>query len=248
MQSLLEDNKATQISFEETMFRDLIQSTTLPQQEKSLDRLTDEGFVILGAGSDSVAKTLGIIIVHLTLQPALLKRLRAALVKGLRDGQSASWTELEKIPLLAAVVKEGVRLHHGLSARTPRIAPNEALIYKQWRIPAGIPVSSVQALIHLNSDIFPQPRSFCPDRWLDNGHLHTRLDAFLLSFGRGARACLGINLAYAELYIALAALVQRFDFTLYETDARDVDLQRDLTIPAARPGSLGVRAQIANKL
>ena len=232
-----------------TIFQDLLGSNALPSDEKGLDRLTDEGAVLLGAGSETVAKTLGIISVHLMLQPQIVERLRAELTKLMpMPTMDASWLDLEKLPYLTAVIKEGLRLHHGLTARNPRVAPHENLQYKEWVIPAGTPVSSIQALIHLNPDIFHDPRAFLPERWLDHGEIRKGADKFMFSFGRGSRACLGINLAYAELFIALAAIVRRFDFVPYRTDVRDVDLERDFTIPTPKLGSLGVRAMVSRKL
>jgi len=36
------------------------------------------------------------------------------------------------------VVNEALRLSHGLVIRSPRVSPTEALIYKDYSIPAGV--------------------------------------------------------------------------------------------------------------
>ena len=232
-----------------TVFKELLESKSLPPEEKSIERLTDEGAVLLGAGSETVAKTLGIITLHLMLAKGKLDRLRSELRdKQPNSGTRLSWTELEKLPYMTAVIKEGLRLHHGLTARNPRVAPNEDLRYKQWVIPAGTPVSSIQALIHLNPEIFPEPRAFLPERWLLDGGKSSKSTRYMFSFGRGSRSCLGISLAYAELYLTLAILVPRFDFVPFDTGVEDVDLERDFTIPTPRLGSLGVRATVSRIL
>lgn len=45
--------------------------------------------------------------------------------------------------------------------------------------------------IHLNPDIYPDPHQFIPERWMgaDKG----KLDQYLVTFGRGSRACLGMK-------------------------------------------------------
>ena len=228
---------------ERTIFKDLLATESLPPEEKSIERLTDEGAVLLGAGSETVAKTLGIIVVHLTEHPEKVKRIQTELLQALPDQTHLPWLKLEKLPYFSAVIQEGLRLHHGLAARNPRVATNEDLQYKQWTIPAGTPVSSLPALIHLDPKNFPEPQKFAPERWLQNeaeGLKGRRMD--MLSFGKGSRSCLGVNLAYAELYITLAALIPRYEFVPYETDVRDVYLERDFTIPTPRIGSKGVRA------
>lgn len=213
-----------------------------------MERLIDEGAVLLGAGSETVAKTLGIIIVHLMKNPDKVKRAETEILRTMPEQTGHSWITLEKLPYLSAIIKEGLRLHHGLAARNPRVATNEDLQYKQWTIPAGIPVSSLPALIHLNSKNFPEPEAFLPERWLQSEGKDLKGERMdMLSFGKGSRSCLGINLAYAELYITLAALVLHFEFIPYETDVRNVYLERDFTIPTPRIGSLGVRAIVKKK-
>lgn len=61
---------------------------------------------------------------------------------------------------------------------------------------------------------------------------------------KGTRQCLGINLAYAELYLVLAAVFRRFELELWETSIEDVKMARDIFIPAARVGSGGVRVLV----
>ena len=239
------DGKADSIHASRSIFRDLIDNADLPQESKSVDALTDEGVVLLGAGSETVAKTLGIIFFHLHDQPLILEQLRNELQS--KSDATLTWNALEKLPLLTACIEEGLRLHHGLTTRNPRIAPKENLSYGSWIIPAGTPISTIQALVHLNPEVFPEPTAFKPDRWLNQeGNQDLKAKRFMFSFSRGSRACLGINLAYAELYLTLAALLKCFTFELVDTSVEDVELQRDFNIPTARLGSLGVQARVVS--
>ena len=56
--------------------------------------------------------------------------------------------------------------------------------------------------------------------------------------------CLGINLANAELYIALASVFRRLDFELWDTDEGDVEMKSDFFVPMPREGSRGVRVVV----
>ena len=95
-------------------------------------------------------------------------------------------------------------------------------------IPRGTPVSQTFRDVLLDPEIFPEPREFDPDRYLRAAEKGERLDRYLVSFSRGGRSCAGINLAYAELYLTVAALVSRFDMELFDFDrARDLDVVRD---------------------
>jgi cytochrome P450 len=96
----------------------------------------------------------------------------------------------------------------------------------------------------MDPSIFPQPERFNPDRWLGEA----RLDRYLVSFGKGTRICLGINLAYAEMFLTIAAIFRRLDLEMYETSLEDVRIERDFFVAAPRLDSKGVRAVVKGLL
>jgi len=63
------------------------------------------------------------------------------------------------------------------------------MYFQGWTIPQDTPVGMTSALIHQNPEIFPEPRKFIPERWIEN----PRLDQYLLSFSKGGRQCAGIK-------------------------------------------------------
>ncbi|CAL3971606.1 unnamed protein product [Diplocarpon coronariae] len=137
-----------------------------------------------------------------------------------------------------------------------RIAPDETRILndgqKNWHIPPGIPVGMTSVLVHHDESVFPDSRSFLPERWI--GHPH--LDRYLVSFSRGSRMCIGVHFAHAELYITMARIFQAYGskdmrldsdqgyLELFETTRDDVELRRDAFIPVAKAGSEGVRINV----
>jgi len=60
------------------------------------------------------------------------------------------------------------------------------------------PVSSTQYFILTDPEIFPDPKSFLPERWLTpvGGFNHTMANKYVVNFGRGSRACVGIKYVY----------------------------------------------------
>lgn len=170
------------------------------------------------------------------------------------------WSVLESLPYLTAVILEAIRLAQGVATRLPRIAPDEVRTYEgtfqprfgrpekvvKFTIPAGTPVSMSTAILHHNEETFPDSQSFIPERWLKDDGVTRRkdLEGYLMSFSKGSRSCLGINLMYCELYYGLAALVLRVFRTmeLIETTESDVAYDRDMFIPAPVATSKGVRA------
>jgi cytochrome P450 len=67
----------------------------------------------------------------------------------------------------------------------------------------------------------------------------------LVAFSKGSRACLGLNLAYAEMYLALANVMRRFEMVLDDVvRERDVDIVRDCIVGLPSKGSKGVTVRI----
>lgn len=100
------------------------------------------------------------------------------------------WRQLEKLPYLNACVQESIRLSHGIVTRDPRLAPDTDLQYGQWTIPKNTPVSMTTVDVLMNKDIFPEPESFIPERWIE----HPELQRYFVPFGKGSRQCIGIKL------------------------------------------------------
>lgn len=55
------------------------------------------------------------------------------------------------------------------------------------------PVSQSIYFVHMDPDVFPEPNSFNPDRWLEFSQKGERLDRFLVPFTKGSRMCLGMK-------------------------------------------------------
>lgn len=193
-----------------------------------------------------------------------LKKLREELLTVLPEPDgNIDLVTLERMPYLTACVKEALRMGNGTSTRLQRIAPDETLVFqdpqtgKEWTIPAGTPVSLSSLLIHRDEGIFPEAKKFWPERWLES----PGLDRYLLTFSKGSRQCLGMHLAYAEMYLTMARVFRAFgtkeleavgvrsDFgniELFETTERDVICVADLMVPAVWEGSEGVRIRVVD--
>lgn len=116
-----------------------------------------------------------------------------------------------------------------------------------------------QMFIMQDPDIFPRPKEFIPQRWLGPDNRGDRFKdtdfpepcfakKFLVPFSRGSRACLGMNLAYAEIFLTIGALLRPggLDFELFETDASDMETVHDFFNPSPRLDSKGLRVRVKN--
>lgn len=107
------------------------------------------------------------------------------------------------------------------------------------------------SMLHTDPAVFPEPQEFRPERWLPESKpkspANGSLEKYLIPFGRGSRICLGMNLAYAEIYMTLAAVFRRFELELYETTREDVDVVHDFVLGMPRLDTKGVRVVVVGK-
>ncbi|GME40911.1 Cytochrome P450 [Neofusicoccum parvum] len=213
----------------------------LPPSELSTPRLTEEAFTLLGAGTVTTASTLATTLYHLLASPPRLSRLRAEIAGA---GHPLTWTALERLPYLSAALSEGLRLSYGVSHRLARVSPDAALRVPgvAAAVPPGTPTSMTQMLLHDDPALFPEPRAFRPERWLGAAAEVAARRRWLVPFSRGTRQCVGLNLAYAEMYLVLGALLgPGLGLELWETGRADVSVVHDFFNPAPGMESKGVR-------
>jgi len=170
-----------------------ILESDLPPAEKSLERICDEVTTVSGAGFETSAGVLRLIIFHVFTNQEILQQLRKELVSAkATPHETVELGKLEQLPYLTSVLMEGLCLSPGIATRLQRIAPCQELVYNQWRIPAGTSVGMTNLWMHLDETLYPDPRRFNPDRWMDIDERKI-LDRKFAPFSKGTRSCLGMK-------------------------------------------------------
>ncbi|KAJ5704931.1 hypothetical protein N7536_000620 [Penicillium majusculum] len=186
--------------------------------------------------TDSSAMALSAAILELIKPPAMRHRLRGELNDYCLE--SDDWSSLTKLPYLAAVVKETLRMYPSLPGLLPRVVPAGGRTIGQHYLPQGTIIAVSIYAMHQNAEAYPEPTRFIPERWLINGDKER--DGCFTPFQKGNNACIGINLAYMQLYLGIAHTVKRFDLALCESDFTDWDWIDRAGAKLARPVSLRV--------
>jgi cytochrome P450 len=101
------DGKMVQGGRQSTLIEHLLDSD-MPESEKATKRLTGEFIAILSGGTMTTARTLSTITYFVLANSHIQARLREALTEAMAGypDKLPKWAELEKIPYLAACVKE----------------------------------------------------------------------------------------------------------------------------------------------
>ena len=148
--------------------------------------LRDELMTLLLAGHETTATAVSWAIERLLRHPDKFERLRSG------DEE-----------YLDAVTKETLRLRPVLPIVARKLV--EPMEIGGHELPAGVVVAPCIYLVHRRADVYPEPRAFRPERFLQ-----TPPGTYTwIPFGGGVRRCLGAAFAEMEMRIALREILRR---------------------------------------
>ncbi|ESK87846.1 benzoate 4-monooxygenase cytochrome p450 [Moniliophthora roreri MCA 2997] len=232
---LLENKEALNAVDHETIYHHMLgpaENDAAASRHVPLTRqdLVDEAMTLVGAGSDTVGLTSTVGTFYVLQNPAIAQKLKDELKSVWPDVESpVGLTVLEKLPYLTAVIKESLRLGHGVVSPLPRAVGASNAIIDGLVVPAGTIIEMSPVFLHENPDIFENPLNFSPERWLQGD---TReLEYNLVPFSKGPRICLGLNLAWCELYLIFANVFRKLDMRLFNTTVEDIRSYKEYFVP-----------------
>jgi cytochrome P450 family 135 len=161
--------------------------------------LRDELMTLLTDGPTS--SSLAWVFERLLRHPEKLERLQEEVLAGEEDDY------------MDAVVKETLRLCPPVPVVVRRLL--EPMELGGHMLPAGTTVAPCVYLIHRNEDVYPQPRHFLPERFLEQPPgTYT-----WIPFGGGTRRCLAASYAELEMKRVLRTVLGEVDLRPVDTDS-----------------------------
>ncbi|KAI9931758.1 hypothetical protein MW887_010337 [Aspergillus wentii] len=190
-----------------------------------------ELFDHLTAGFETSAVVLTYLFWELSRRPDLQEELRKELLTlepKIAYPRASASTELppsktiDALPLLEAIVTETLRRHAAIPGIQPRVTPSPSCTLVGYdNIPANTRVNTQAYSLHRNPEVFPDPESWQPQRWLNEGNSPSDLEErrrWFWAFGSGGRMCVGSNLALQEIKLVVAAIYTNFSSTVVNDD------------------------------
>ncbi|UEA33742.1 cytochrome P450 [Mycobacterium avium subsp. avium] len=179
----------------------LLRSTYDDGAAMSHKEIGDELLTLLAAGHETTASTLAWAFERISRHPELLARLVEEADNGGNELRQAAIQEVQR----ARTVIDFAGRH---------VYPD---VYRlgEWVIPRGYSIIVGIAQIHDNPDVFPDPRRFDPQRFIDNKPSALSW----IPFGGGTRRCVGAAFANMEMDVVLRTVLRHF--TIETTDAPD---------------------------
>ncbi|KAJ8650121.1 hypothetical protein MRB53_003144 [Persea americana] len=185
---------------------------------------------IFTAGSETMASTTEWAMAELLNTPKVMAKARAELIESTIKGKSIEESDVSGLPYLQAVVKETFRLHPPGPLLIPHKAESDVEI-GGFTIPKDSKVIVNVWAIGRDPDLWVDPTSFMPERFLGSNMDYKGQDFELIPFGSGRRICPGLPLASLMVHLMLASLLRSFDWKLPNgMSPQDTDMSHKFAI------------------
>ena len=173
----------------------------------------------MNGGTDTSSTTVEWGMRELMLHPDILKRAQDELDCVVGADRVVQESDIPNLPYLQAIVKETFRLHTVVALAIPRQsirASNDVLGYK---LPAHTHLILNLYAIHRDPNIYENPDTFNPYRFLGNKHPGVNpmsgFDSYeLIPFSAGRRMCPAATLGNLLVSLLMAHLLHSFDWDL----------------------------------
>jgi cytochrome P450 len=169
-------------------FRSLVWNKDGDPLGLELGEMVAECSLLLNAGSDTTTIVLVGCIFLLTKWPEAAKKLREELDREL-DGEEGvlPYDRVKNLPYLRACVDEAMRMRPPLRGGLPRVTPPEGMMVEGEWIAGNTTVSVPTYSLHHDPDLFKDPFTYKPERWLEPDAAD--LQPVFLPFSAGGRGC-----------------------------------------------------------
>ena len=190
----------------------------------TVKEVRDQLVTMLLAGHETVATTLNWTLYLLARHPEAQARVREE-VDRVFGSEEPVGRRFEELSYVNRVVRESHRLYPPIWAIRRQVARDYPI--GPYVVPAGAYVAVTQWVTHRDPRFFPEPGRFDPDRWLEAATREKASHAYF-PFGGGPRSCIGAQFGLMESAVVLAAIAQRWSFSL--ADGQPVELRPLITL------------------
>ena len=162
---------------------------------------------------------------ELLCNPDKMKLAQAELQEIIGKGSPVEEPDIMRLPYLQAVVKETLRLHPAVPFLVPRKADSDVSLCG-FTVPKNAQVLVNVWAIGKDPEIWHNPNSFQPERFLGSERDVKGRDFELIPFGAGRRICPGLPLATRMIPLMLGSLIHEFNWELEgQTPPEKMDME-----------------------
>lgn len=200
--------------------------TLLSLQESEPEFYTDDLIkstilMMFVAGTETSSSTIECAMSELLANPEAMRKLRSEIDNVVVVGPDqqrrlVKESDLPMLPYLRGVVNETLRLHPPAPLLLPHCSSEDCVI-GGYDVPRNTVLMVNAWGLHRDPALWDEPEKFSPERFGATEEAEPGSSGWkFLPFGMGRRACPGNNMGLRMVSLALAALVQCFDWEIDE--------------------------------
>ncbi|KAG2067026.1 cytochrome P450 [Suillus decipiens] len=185
------------------------------------------GFFI--AGTETTAVAICTVLVAAARFPEEQAKVQAEIDAVVGRERVPTFADKPSLPRLEAFISEALRWRPTIPEGLPH-QTSQDIFWENYCIPAGTVVIGNHWAISRDPDVYPEPDTFKPQRWIDDqGHLRDDIDITSFVYGFGRRVCPGQHVANRSLFINSLLILWAFELSLNPTKPQD-----DMAFTSAR--------------
>ncbi|KAH7721183.1 Protein CYP-33C9 [Aphelenchoides avenae] len=160
------------------------------------------------AGQETSSTTLAWGVAFLVNYPEAQQRMHEELDRVIGSDRMVTMADRANLPYTNAVINETQRLCNLVPQMLPHTTTRDVTLAGYFLPKGTIVIPQISSVLY-DEEIFPEPKTFKPERHLDAKGNLKRIDE-LVPFSVGKRQCLGESLARMELFLIVANVFNQF--------------------------------------
>ncbi|RPD69162.1 cytochrome P450 [Lentinus tigrinus ALCF2SS1-7] len=186
--------------------------------------------VAYSGGADTTLSTVQTFFLAMASYPDVQKKAQAELESVVGPGRLPEFSDQDALPYINAVVKELLRWRSVVPTGVPHRSMEDDE-YRGYLIPKGsIVIANIWAYSR-DPEVYPDPETFKPERWLKDGRLNPDVrDSETTAFGYGRRICPGRYFAKSSLFMVVSTILHTLSITApVDENGRTIPLSGKMT-------------------
>lgn len=187
------------------------------ENQSEFNLTDDEGAYVVGtmfeAGSGTTSAAMMSFVLAMVLHPLWFRKVQEETDSVCGAKRMPYLDDVRQLPIVRAAIKETLRWRPVTAGGLPHMSTKDD-VYEGLFIPANTVIHPNQWAIHREPELYPQPESYLPERWLDSSYRTTFKSPLSVypnlhnysNFGFGRRVCPGQNIAERNLYLLAARI------------------------------------------